>query len=170
MKLLNKIEENFCGTALLATTLIIFVNVIMRYFLGHSITWAEESVRYLMIWIAFIGGSICFRKGVHVSIDFFLEIAPRKFQVYIVATVTVISMVFTGIMSYYGVKLVMFIMKSGQVTPALSLPMWIPYLAIPIGFVLMSMRNLIIFISILQGKHEINLNPLDKNLDVSGVM
>jgi C4-dicarboxylate transporter DctQ subunit len=170
MKVLNKIEENFCGMALLATTLIIFVNVVMRYFLDYGITWAEEGVRYLMIWIAFIGGSICFRKGVHVSIDFFLDIAPKRSQVYIVAAVTIISMVFTAAMSYYGVKLVMFIMNSGQVTPALSMPMWIPYLAIPIGFVLMTMRNIVIFIKILQGKHEISNNPLDKNLDVSGVM
>ena len=62
MKLMNKIEENVIGIALLATTLIIFVNVIMRYFMNQSLTWAEEVVKYLMIWIAFIGGSTCFEK------------------------------------------------------------------------------------------------------------
>lgn len=170
MKLLNKIEENVIGLALLATTLIIFVNVIMRYFMNESITWAEEIVKYLMIWIAFIGGSTCFRKGVHVSIDFFLEIVPKKAQIVMVTIITLICTAFTAAMAFYGIKLVEFIQGNGQVSPALSMPMWIPYLALPIGFTLMTIRNLEIFIKILQGKHEVTLDPLEKNLDVSGVM
>ena len=170
MKLLNKIEENLIGFALLATTLIIFVNVIMRYFMNTSITWAEEVVKYLMIWIAFIGGSTCFRKGVHVSIDVLLEIVPKRAQIFIVTIITLIAGAFTTAMAYYGIKLVEFIQNSGQVSPALSMPMWIPYLALPIGFTLMTIRNLEIFIRILKGKHEMSNNPLDKILDVSGVM
>ena len=170
MKLLNKIEENLIGLALLATTLIIFVNVIMRYFMNESLTWAEEVVKYLMIWIAFIGGSACFRKGVHVSIDFFLDIVPKRAQIVMVAIITLICTAFSGVMAFYGIKTVEFIQSNGQVSPALSMPMWIPYLAIPIGFALMTIRNLDIFIQILRGKHEVNLDPLEKNLDVSGVM
>ncbi len=170
MNLLNKIEENFIGVALFATTMIIFINVIMRYFFDAGITWAEEAVRYLMIWIAFIGGSTCFRKGVHVSIDFFLDIVPRKVRFFMLVVITIICSVFTAVMAYYGVKVVEFIMNSGQVSPALSMPMWIPYLALPIGFVLMTIRNIHIFIQMLQGKHNIDQDPLDKNLDVSGVM
>ncbi|NLT48239.1 MAG: TRAP transporter small permease [Clostridiales bacterium] len=170
MKLLNKIEENAIGLALLATTVIIFVNVIMRYFMNSSITWAEEVVKYLMIWIAFIGGSTCFRKGVHVSIDILLEIVPKRAQIFVVTVITLIAGVFTTAMAYYGIKLVEFIQDSGQVSPALSMPMWIPYLALPIGFTLMTIRNLEIFIKILRGKHEMSNNPLDKNLDVGGVM
>lgn len=170
MKLMNKIEENVIGIALLATTLIIFVNVIMRYFMNQSLTWAEEVVKYLMIWIAFIGGSTCFRKGVHVSIDFIVDLVPKKAQVIMVTAITIICGAFTTAMAYYGIKLVEFIQNSGQVSPALSMPMWIPYLALPIGFTLMTIRNLEIFIKILRGKHEVNIDPLDKNLDVGGVM
>jgi len=170
MNLLNKIEENFIGMALLATTLIIFVNVFMRYFMNQSITWAEEIVKYLMIWIAFIGGSTCFRKGVHVSIDILLDIVPKRAQIFIVTIITLICAAFTTAMAFYGIKLVEFIQNSGQVTPALSMPMWIPYLALPIGFTLMTIRNLEILIKILKGKHEVSNDPLDKNLDISGVM
>lgn len=142
MKLLDKIEEIFCGTALLTATLIVFFNVVLRYVFKSGASWAEELVKYLMIWITFIGSSICVRKYAHVSIDFFYEMLSVKNKRVVAIIVGVISLFFTVNMAYYGSKLVLFSLSTGQVSPALQLPMWVPYVAIPLGFVLMSIRLL----------------------------
>ncbi len=140
MRFLDKLEEYFCGAALLTATLIVFTNVILRYVFKSGTSWAEELVKYLMIWITFIGSSICVRKHAHVSIDFFYEMLPVKSKRLATIVVDIIALFFTVSMAFYGSKLVIFSISTGQVSPALQLPMWIPYVAIPLGFVLMSLR------------------------------
>ena len=73
LKILNKIEDVFCAVSLLLTTLILFVNVVLRYVFSASTSWAEEMIRYLMIWITFIGGSVCVRHSAHIRMDFLLR-------------------------------------------------------------------------------------------------
>lgn len=140
MKILDRIEEAFCGTALLVTTIVLFVNVVLRYVFSASTSWAEELIKYLMIWIAFIGGSICVREGAHVSIDFFYEYLSEKGMKIVLTIVNSIAVVFCFLMTIYGMKTIQFTIDTGQVSPALQVPMWIPYLAIPLGFILMTIR------------------------------
>ena len=45
LKILNKIEDVFCAVSLLLTTLILFVNVVLRYVFSASTSWAEEMIR-----------------------------------------------------------------------------------------------------------------------------
>lgn len=150
MKLLGRFEEAFCGTALLATTVILFINVVLRYVFKASTSWAEEVIKYLMIWITFIGGSICVRRGAHVSIDFFMAYLSEKMRKAVSALVFVVSICFTLTMTYYGVTVISFTIKTAQVSPALQIPMWIPYLSVPFGFSLMSLRLIQEFIKLIR--------------------
>lgn len=136
----NKAEEYFCGAALFSTLVVLFINVVLRYIFQSSTTWAEELIRYLMVWTAFIGGSICVRKGIHVGIDFFLQFMGDKGKLQLARVINFICGIFSLLMTYYGWELVKFNMQSGQVTPALGIPMFIPYLAAPLGFLLMGIR------------------------------
>jgi len=136
----NNMEEYFCGIALLSTLVILFFNVVLRYVFQASTTWAEELIRYLMVWIAFIGCSICVRKGIHVGIDFFLQFVNTTGKILINRIVNLICVIFCGLMTYYAWQLVQFNLNTGQVTPALGIPMYIPYLAAPVGFFLMTVR------------------------------
>ncbi len=140
MKTLDKVEEVFIGTAILSTTIILFVNVVLRYVFSTSMSWAEELIKYIMIWIAFIGASVCVRVGAHVSIDFFLGYLSKRLKNVLFSVVYIIAICFTISMAYYGIKVIQFTIQTGQVSPALQIPMWIPYLAIPLGFSLMTLR------------------------------
>jgi len=137
---LNKTEEIFCGLALLSTTIILFINVVLRYFFRSSTSWAEELIRYLMVWTAFIGSSICVRKGIHVGIDFFLQFIDESKKLIVARVINSICAVFSVLLTWYSWQIVSFNMSTGQVTPALGIPMYIPYMAAPIGFGLMTIR------------------------------
>ena len=55
--MLNKINKNLEAVPLIAITvvmtLLIFVQVIMRYVLQSSLSWSEELARYLFVWMAY---------------------------------------------------------------------------------------------------------------------
>ncbi|TWT06564.1 TRAP transporter small permease [Planococcus sp. CPCC 101016] len=136
MNILKKCEDFFVGSAILAATTVLFVNIILRYFFSANTSWAEEFIRYAMIWIAFIGSSICFRRGIHVGIDLLINYFSSKGSSLLQIYINLISLIFMFFLIKYGIDLVMFSMNSGQITPSLEIKTFWIYLAIPLGALL----------------------------------
>ena len=140
IRFLGRIEEIFCAAALLTTALVLFVNVVLRYVFSASTSWAEELIRYLMIWITFIGGSVCVRRGAHIRMDFLLGVLPEKMAGALTRLVYLIAAGFCVALFRYSYQLVRFTVELEQTSPAMGIPMWIPYLAMPLGSALMALR------------------------------
>ncbi|RNF39741.1 TRAP transporter small permease [Planococcus salinus] len=136
MNILKKCEDIFVGSAILAATIVLFVNIILRYFFSANTSWAEEFIRYAMIWIAFIGSSICFRRGIHVGIDLLMNYFSGKGRTALQIYINLVSLVFMFFLIKYGYDLVMFSVSTGQITPSLEIQTFWIYLAIPLGALL----------------------------------
>ncbi len=133
MKFINKLEENIIGVGLLTSVLLVFVNVILRYILKSSSTWIEEVVRYLIIWITFIGSAVCFRRMSHMGIDLIFSFVKGGLKKTVEIFIIIASIVFMSFMFKYGIDLVVFTRASGQITPALGVKLYMIYVGIPFG-------------------------------------
>lgn len=136
MKIFNKTEEAFVGISMMAVTILLFINIILRFFFSAGISWTEEFVRYAIIWITFIGGSICFRRGIHVGIDVLIDYLPTKGKKILSFIINLMAIALMFFLIKFGIDLVIFSMNTGQLTPALQIKMYWVYLAIPIGALL----------------------------------
>ena len=142
MKFLDYLEEGLNGTLLLAATVILFVNVCLRYFFSASTTWAEEAIRYTIVWVTFVGGSICAKKQAHVGIDIFITIAPPWLSKALKCFSHLSSTIFMVLLAYYSWGMTMTVIQTGQKSPAMLMPIWIVYIALPLGSALMAVRFL----------------------------
>ena len=133
MKILKRVEEIFVGITMVLATTVLFVNIILRYFFNENQSWADEFVRYSIIWIAFIGAAICFRQGIHFGVDLLIKSLPAKYKPYLQVYINVVCIVFVILLIYFGFKLVFFSMQTGQTTPSLQLATYWVYLSIPLG-------------------------------------
>ena len=152
--LLCRAEVFFVGSALAFTSLLLFVNVLLRYLLLRPIFWAEEVTLYLMVWIVFIGGSIIVRTRGHIAVDvlpLFLS-HHKKRRLKVVAAGG--SILFCLGLFYFSGQHVLRIQGSGQIMPATQAPMWLAYLAIPVGSVLMAIRMSQALILVLMRREE----------------
>lgn len=140
LKNLDRIEEFFIGMTLLFVTLLLFINVLARYCFGYSVKWAEELTRYLIIWLTFVGGSVCVRKGKHVGIDILLTICPIVMRKIIQFIIAIIGFLFSIVLVFYGWKITHNVMLSGQLSTAMMIPMYLIYISIPISGFLMCIR------------------------------
>lgn len=164
-KIIEKIEEGFSFFMLMFATFLVFVNVILRA-LGFGITWAEEGTRYIIVWLSFIGGSLCAKHGEHVGIDLLTQITPPKVTKIIVSTAQLISAVFMFVLVYYGWLMTESTMLTGQISTGVMMPMWIIYLGIPIGCFFMGLRFLQRGILTIRAKHDVSVNDdLDDDND-----
>ena len=142
-KFISGLEEGVNGTLLVASTVLLFVNIILRYFFKASTTWAEEAIRYAIIWVTFFGGSICARNRMHLGIDIFIQMAPFAVGKVLKGTAQLISAFFTGMLTYYSWQLTQLIIQTAQKSPAMLMPMWIVYIAMPLGSAMMTIRFLV---------------------------
>jgi C4-dicarboxylate transporter, DctQ subunit len=148
----DKVEKSFLAGAIIACSLLLFVNVVMRYIFLLPIYWAEELVRYLMVWMIFIGASQVTLWGGHVAVDIVPRALSKRGNVILAFIVNVICIVFCLVLAYLSLKQMLRVMKAGQISPALEIPMWIAYLSIPAGTMLMLIRFLQQFWLRIQGK------------------
>ena len=127
-------------TVVVFTILIICVvwQVVSRFILGTPSTTTDEIARFLFMWIAFVGAAYTLGQNRHLAIDVISLMVEDKTQRRIRMLVLVIVAAFAAIvMVYGGFELMMKTLASGQVTPALRLPMGYVYGAIPFSGLMM---------------------------------
>lgn len=141
-RLLDRLEEALIASFIAAATSITFVAVVLRYTTGAGISWAQELTIYLFIWMAKFGAAYGVRTGIHIGVDVLVKQLPPKPQRAVVSFGLALGAVFTALVAGLGIKFVWFVYRAGQVSPDLEWPMWIVYLAVPLGSALMCYRFL----------------------------
>ena len=115
---------------LAAMATMVFANVALRFLTDYSILWVEETSRYTMVWLTFIGAGLVLRYGGHIGIDSLQQAAPR-FAPVIRTIVVVVMALFFCTMIVVGIRYAS--LTWAQTTPVLEIPIGAVYLAMPIG-------------------------------------
>ncbi len=122
------------GLIILLLALVI-VEVIFRY-LRIPLYWAEEVSRYLFVWMVMFGCIVGLEKKMHFRIDFLTtRINNKIFKKALFIFSNFIAIIFLWYMFFKGITLC--IRTQGATTPALGIPHFYIYLAIPIASLLM---------------------------------
>lgn len=152
--LLNHLEEWTIAGLMAIATAVIFVAVLHRYSTGIPIpalqehllemdlSWAQELCIYLFVWMAKFGAAYGVRQGIHVGVDVLVNRLPTSWKRTTILIALFAGAVFTGCIAVFGAQFVILIGKTGQISADLEMPMWIVYMAIPLGSSLMCFRFL----------------------------
>jgi len=136
----NRLEEIIASCLLITTSLFVFMQVVLRYGFGFTLAWIEESARYMIVWFVFLGASIGVREKAHPAMDMLLHIAPKLVKTILQIVVTIICMAFCVTIVRSGISVVVSAYSMGATSPALRVPLFIPYIAVPAGLGLMFIR------------------------------
>ena len=135
-------EEKALTVILSIMVLTIFMATFFRFTKIMIIPWAEELARYLMIWLVFLGIGAGAKANRHFTVDNLVNAFPASTHKAFFIIRTVIIVIYCGFISYVGFSLVKSLKIMGQTTPALRVPMWFVYSAVPIGLLLMVVRTI----------------------------
>lgn len=136
----KRIEEFILVLTMALIVSILFIQSVSRFLLGSSFSWGAELAQYLHIWQIWIGASLALRLQAHIGVDVFVKLFPYLVQKIFRVIVILCWFGFAAFLAIVGTQYVLEIMRSGQTSPSLQIPMWIPYLVIPIGGALMVIR------------------------------
>ncbi|MFA5026864.1 MAG: TRAP transporter small permease [Candidatus Methylomirabilota bacterium] len=128
----------------------ILLQVFLRYVLKSSLPWSEELSRYLMVWIGLMGASLALHEGRHVGVTFLMERTPALPRRILTGLAFAVVGWFLWLMFAEGIRLLGNIWQ--QRSPAMNLPMVIPYAAIPLGAIFMMVQLLLAAARLLTGR------------------
>jgi len=117
-----------------AMAAMIFVNVVLHA-LGKDLAWVTELGEFLMVWVTFLGGAAAAQRGVHMSINEFLDKLSLSGRRWADAAVQGFTMLILAVLFYYGVGIVQG--SWGTVLTTLEWPMSWQYMPLPVGAGLM---------------------------------
>ncbi|WMJ85180.1 TRAP transporter small permease [Oscillospiraceae bacterium MB24-C1] len=109
------------------------MNVVLRYVFGFSFNWGDEILRYMCVYMAFLGTAAGWRYGTHIGVTIFVEkLFPEKTRKYFRLLADIISITFMALIAHYGYILVEKVARSHQASAALRVPMYMIYSIIPV--------------------------------------
>jgi TRAP-type C4-dicarboxylate transport system permease small subunit len=112
---LGRVEKILVAAMLSVMILLAFLQIVLRNVFSTGISWGDPLVRYLVLWVGFIGASLATKEGKHITIEIF-------------------SRWFSGQRT--------FVQNEAQMgaTTFLKTPAWIPQIIIPVTFTLITLR------------------------------
>ncbi len=129
---------------ILAMSVIMVMNVILRYCFRFSFNWSDEIIRYLCIYMSFLGMAASWKYGTHIGVTVFVEkMFPEKSRKYFRLLSDIVTIIFLALLSYFGFVLVGRIVASSQTSPALHLPMYLIYGTVPASALLSIIQMLL---------------------------
>lgn len=141
-KIWDNLEEFIIIPLIFAMSFIIFIQVIARYVFHNSLTWSEELARYLFVWLVYFSVSFTARRQKHIRIDAAINLYPKAMRPIIEIVSEVIVLAFSVFIAVTGVTVFQKIEWSGQMSPAIGLPMQFVYAAPMVGMALTAIRQL----------------------------
>lgn len=74
--LLQHFEEILASIFIVITTVLVLVNVFLRYFMKTGLYWSEEVATSCFVWSVFLGAASGYRRGLHIGVDLLVEKLP----------------------------------------------------------------------------------------------
>ena len=124
------------------TTLAAIEKSIFLWFSSWDLSWAQELCIFMFVWMAKFGAAYGVRTGVHVGVDVVLNNLNTPSRRRVVLFGLLCGAFFTFVIGSFGARFVGHMFSTGQRSNDLEAPMWIVYLAIPLGSWLMCTRFL----------------------------
>lgn len=137
---ISRIESVILAAGVLLMAFNTMANVVGRFVFGESLFFSGEVNRILIIMITFAGIGYAARHGRHIRMSAIYDALPvggRKALMISISLFTGLIMLF---LLYYSLVYIVDLYSKGRILPALSIPIFLIYLWVPLGFLITAIQ------------------------------
>lgn len=142
MKFFDNLEE-YCILVLFPImVIVVLIATFARYTQLFQMFWGEEAARYIMVYLGYLGIALAMKRRAHIGVTALTDMVKSKGgKRFILVLQAVVILTFCGIISAFLLTIIQKQFGIGQTSPALELPIWVPYGAVPLGMILLAVRT-----------------------------
>lgn len=156
LKMINRNLLRAAGWGVVAgmavISIIIPYEVFGRYFLGDAPYWSGELTVFALVWVSMLGAAVGLPRGYQIGMTFFIERLSEGAGRLVRLLGHLITLVVLSVLIIYGFDQTL--VNLNQTSSAMQISMAIPYLAVPLGAILMWLVTLEQAIGVLAGIKE----------------
>ena len=127
----EKVLTAVCVLSFVTMFVLGVMTVVFRYVIESSLTFPDELIRYLFVWIIALGSAIGIRRNIHAAIGLLVNALPNVLKRTALLVSSLCTMIFFWILIQKGYDTT--VMSSEQISPTLEVSMAWVYAAIPVG-------------------------------------
>ena len=137
--ILNNFEDLISAFFISVTTILVVINIVLRYIFNSGLVWSEEVATGCFVWSVFIGAVAVFKHRGHVGVDIIVKKMPQGVQKAVALITDIILVALNGYMSYLSI---LYISQSyTKMTPVLGISSVYISSSVLIAFVLMTIYS-----------------------------
>ncbi len=137
---IQSFEEGFISLLLVATTLLVFAEVIARFVFNSGISWAQEATLHLSAWMVLFGASYGVKVGSHIGVDAFVRLLSRGMRRFISLIAVAGCLIYSGLFSYGAWIYLQKIHSIGIRLEDIPVAKWLAHSILLIGVILLGIR------------------------------
>ena len=153
-RMMNNLEEIIICLLLAAMTLLVFVEVVLRFGFGIGLMWSQELTLHLSAWMVLFGASYGIKVGSHIGVDALVKILPAPIRKGVSILSVVACLGYCGLFSSGAWVYLQKMYKIGIELDDMPIQKWVAHSILLIGMILMAFRLLILLWGLFTGKAE----------------
>ena len=142
----NRIEDSILVLILSAMVLLAVFQIISRNLFSEGEVWIDPLLRMLVLWVGLTGAIVAARTNHHIRIDVFVRFFPRSLLPFIERLVYLFTISVCSLVAWHAARFVYSEFEYGTIAFG-SIPAWLTALIIPISFLLIAFRYLLLMLS-----------------------
>jgi len=152
LRILNRAEESIIMLLLVAMTLLVFLEVVLRFGFGTGFLWSQELTLLMSAWFVLFGISYGLKVGAHIGVDAFVKMLPKGMERLAGALAVLLSLFYCALFLYGSWIYLSKMKKIGIELEDMPIPAWLAHGILIIGLGLFSLRLLEILWAIIKGE------------------
>ena len=136
----DNLEEGAICVLLVAMVLVTFATVLTRYLFQLPLSYIDQLVPNLFVWLTFLGASAAVKRRAHLGLSILHDALPARGRAALDVIVLGATGAFFAATAWYGWKVVK-LQVANQLMTSLGYPSWLVGLAVPVGGVLFVVRS-----------------------------
>ena len=142
IRIVNRLEEGIISLLLVGMTLLVFVEVILRFVFNTGFLWMQEVTLNLSAWLVLFGASYGVKVGSHIGVDAVVRLIPPYTRRWVSIFACVLCLIYCGLFLYGGWIYIAQMHMIGIELEDVAIQRWVVHSIILIGFSLLGIRFL----------------------------
>lgn len=151
-RIINGLEEGIISLLLVGMTLLVCVEVFMRFVMNTGALWIQETTLLTSAWMVLFGASYGIKVGSHIGVDAIIRLLTPKWRRWVSILAAVLCLIYCGIFLYGGWIYLEKVHSIHLELEDVPLERWVAHSILIIGFSLLAFRILQLLWAFIKGK------------------
>lgn len=137
---IDAVLQRIAFAGIVALVAVMSLQIVSRVFFTAT-SWTEETARYLLIWLTFLGACLAYHRGRHIAVTVLGDGLPPSGRRICQGLIALVTIAFMAILLQVGLDYME--LQSFQQSAALRMPMSTVYSVMPLSAAIMAYMALI---------------------------